>query len=128
MLPLRFPWVWRLLGWLLVLGVVTGSLVPGEALSGVSVSDKVMHAGSYFLLMVWFAGLYRRKWHLAIAAGLLGLGLGLDLLQLATATRQFDPKDVLANAFGILAGLVLSISLLEGWCLRIERLLPAPNA
>ncbi|HEX6999235.1 MAG TPA: VanZ family protein [Gammaproteobacteria bacterium] len=125
MLELRYPWVWLALGWALVVTVCVGSLVPGKVLQGVSISDKLMHAGSYCVLMVWFAGLYRRKVHWLIALTLFLLGLGLDLLQGRTATRSFDLLDVGANAGGVLFGLALSLWLLEGWCQRVERRLLA---
>ena len=49
MLPLRYPWLWAIAGWLLVLSVATGSLVPGPALPEIRVSDKIEHAGAYCL-------------------------------------------------------------------------------
>jgi hypothetical protein len=127
-LPLRYPLVWLALGWALVLGVIIGSLVPGQVLRDVGFGDKVMHAGSYFLLMVWFAGLYARKAHPIIAVVLLCLGAGLDLLQGTTKTRSFDLYDIAANGLGIMAGLVLSLSLLAGWCQRLEQRLIALGA
>lgn len=128
MLPLRHPRVWLALGWALVIGVVVGSLVPGQMLRSVGVGDKIMHGGSYFLLMVWFAGLYSRKVHPIIAVVLLLLGAGLDLLQATTKTRSFDLHDIAANGLGIVVGLLLSLWLLEGWCQRLERRLAALGA
>lgn len=121
MLTLRYPWLWLALGWLLVVGVSVGSLVPGQVLRDVSVGDKTLHAGSYFLMMVWFAGLYRRKHHILIAVLLFALGVALDVAQSGTATRSFSLEDIAANGAGILCGLVLSLSLLAGWCQRLER-------
>lgn len=122
MLPLRYPAFWAALGWLLVAGVATGSLLPGPLVAEVMhYNDKLMHAGSYFVLMVWFGGLYPRKKHLRIAVALLGLGIALDLLQSLTETRSLDPYDIVANAGGLLLGLSLSMPLLEGWCQRLER-------
>ena len=121
MLSLRFAKLWFSLGWLLVAGVIVGSLMPGPAVPEVGVDDKVMHAASYFLLMVWFAGLYRRDRYLTIAAALAGLGIGLDTLQVLTATRSFDWYDVAMNCAGVVAGLALSFSLLGGWCQRVEQ-------
>lgn len=121
MLPLRFPKLWSALGWLLLGAVVVGSLIPGSALEGINVSDKLRHAGAYFSLMVWFAGIYRRGFYPAIALVLLALGLALDLLQLLTSTRTFDWLDVASNGAGIAAGLVLSLLLVGGWCQRVER-------
>lgn len=126
MVPLRYPWLWWLVGWLMIAGVIVGSLIPGHTIPKVIVSDKLLHAGMYFLLMIWFAGLYRRSRHAWIALGLMLLGLGLDLLQGMTSSRTFDLADVAANVTGILAALALSYLLLEGWCQRMERWL-APS-
>jgi len=120
LLPLRYPKLWLVAGWLFVIVVIGGSLMPGNLLPATS-SDKLMHAGSYFLLMIWFGGLYRRAFHPLIGIVLLVLGVGLDLLQGLTATRSLDPRDMVANALGIAGGLVLSMWLLEGWCQRLER-------
>lgn len=126
MLPLRYPWLWRLAGWLLIVAVVAGSLMPGHSIPRIVAQDKVLHAGTYFLLMIWFAGLYPRSRHGWIALGLMALGVGLDMLQGLTSTRSFDPRDIAANAAGILAAFVLSYHLLEGWCQRMEQWL-APS-
>lgn len=128
MLPLRYPWFWLALGWALVVGVVIGSLMPGSSVPDIRLSDKVLHAGSYFLLMVWFAGLYRRARHVWIALVLFGLGLTLDVLQSGTTSRTFDPLDVAANASGILVALAMSFWLLEGWCQRMEQWLVSSTA
>lgn len=122
MLPLRFPWLWWSLGWLLVAGVAVGSLVPGSLVAGFSPRDKLLHAGSYLVLMVWFSGLYRRERHIFIALLLLAFGFGLDVAQGATLSRVFDLRDVAANAGGILVGLLLSRFVFAGWCQRVEQL------
>jgi glycopeptide antibiotics resistance protein len=56
------------------------------------------------------------------------LGFVLDLLQLTTKTRSFELYDVLANGCGILAGLMLAVLLIGGWCQRVERLWWATSA
>jgi VanZ family protein len=124
-LNLRYPWLWVTLGWFLVLGVCVGSLVPGDRLPTVSISDKLVHAGSYFLLMIWFAGLYGRKHHTWIALVLVLLGIALDVAQTGTETRSFELRDILANFLGVLLGLGLSLWLLAGWCQRLEQRLLA---
>ena len=122
-MPLRFPKLWSLLGWLLVVSVIVGSLIPGPALQAVAVdvNDKVMHASAYFVLMVWFAGFYTRTVYPLIAAVLLALGVGLDLLQGLTETRTFDWYDIVMNCAGVIVGLAASLSLLGGWCQRVEQ-------
>jgi VanZ family protein len=121
MLPLRYPWFWLAVGWALVAGVSVGSLVPSDVLMDVSVSDKLLHAGSYFVLMIWFAGAYEARRHVLIALVLVAAGTGLDLVQNLTATRTFSVFDVFANAVGVAVGLVLAWLGLGGWCLRFER-------
>lgn len=121
MLPLRYPWVWWTLGVLLVGGVVFGSLSQGLSRAPFGFNDKLLHVTSYFILMLWYSGLFRRQLHLVIAVALFVLGFGLDYAQGFLPRRIFDPNDVAANAGGILAGLVLSRFALEGWCQRAER-------
>lgn len=125
MLPLRYPHVWLGVGWLLVSGVILGSLLPGPVMQDITphVNDKIEHFSAYFALMVWFAGLYPRAKHLRVAGGLLLLGVALDVLQgTATTTRTFDVFDIAADAVGIAVALALAYWLLEGWCQRLERL------
>src|SRR5690606_26377475 len=98
--------------------------MPGRALRMIDMldlPDKLLHAASYFVLMVWFAGLYKRRLYGIIALTLLGLGFGLEVVQGQLGYRQFDVLDMVSNTLGILAGLALSVSLLEGWCQRVER-------
>ena len=121
MLPLRFPRFWTAVAWLLTAGVIVGSLLPGEVVAVMHVRDKILHAGSYFILMVAFAGFYRRPFYPIVAAVLVALGLSLDLLQRLTETRQFDWKDVAMNCAGVVVGFVLSWWLLGGWCQRVEQ-------
>jgi VanZ family protein len=121
LLPLRFPKVWSVLGWLLVLGVIVGSLMPGRAMPDVSLNDKLQHASVYLLLMVWFAGFYARRFYVAIAIVLCALGIGLDLLQGLTATRSFELYDIMADLVGIVIGFGLAVAFLGGWCQRVEQ-------
>jgi VanZ family protein len=120
-LPLRFPKLWTGLAWLLTAAVIIGSLLPGEVVAAIPVRDKVLHAGAYFVLMVAFAGFYRRGLYPAVAAVLLALGMSLELLQGLTATRSGDWRDMAMNGAGVAVGLLLSWWLLGGWCQRVER-------
>ena len=125
MLPLRYPYVWLSVGWLLVIGVVVGSLLPGPVIQEITppLNDKVEHFSAYFALMIWFGGLYPRAKHLRVASALLLLGIALDILQgTATRTRSFELLDIAADAIGIAVALALAFWVLEGWCQRLERL------
>ena len=124
MLPLRYPAVWISLAWLLVIGVIVGSLLPAPIIHEITpaMNDKVEHFSAYFALMIWFAGLYPRAKHARVAGALLFLGIALDVLQGAvTTTRTFDLLDIAADAVGIAVALALAFWLLEGWCQRLER-------
>lgn len=129
MLPLRHPWLWRTAGWVLVLAVSLGSVVPERTLDMLGMAnlpDKVEHAVSYFVLMVWFAGMHTRRGYALIAIGLAALGLGLEFVQGELGYRQYDLLDFAADSVGVAAGFLLAVLGLEGWCLRVERwLLPA---
>jgi len=123
MLPLRYPIAWALSGWGLVVFVAVGSVIPGAVITGFSSADKIVHMLSYFLLMIWFSGLYSRQRHVVIALILVTFGGLLEFLQAVLPYRFFDPLDLLANTVGVALGLLLSFTLLAGWCQRIERAL-----
>jgi len=126
MRPLRYPWLWRVLGWILVGGVVFGSLAPGDWVRDVPGSDEFQHSGSYFILTLWFAGLYARNRLGAIAGIFLTLGLAMEIIQGQLSYRGFDYEDLLANFVGILVASGLSFWFLSGWCQRVEQwLMPA---
>ena len=123
MLTLRYPYLWLSLGWLLVIVVIVGSLLPGPVIQQITppVNDKIEHFTAYFAMMIWFAGLYPRAKHLRVAGALLFLGIALDVLQgTATTTRNFELLDIAADAVGIAVALGLAYWLLEGWCQRLE--------
>lgn len=129
MLPLRYPWLWRVLGWILVGGVIFGSVAPGSMLRAVPGPDELQHSGSYFVLTVWFAGLYARNRLGVIAAVFLTLGLAMEIVQGQLSYRGFDYEDLLANFVGILVASVLSFWFLSGWCERVEQwLAPAEES
>ena len=110
-------------GWLLVAAVCLGSLLPVPARDiAALLNDKFVHFVSYFVLTVWFSGLYSKKaYYVLIAAVVIALGAALDIAQGTTATRQFDLLDILANAIGALVGFTLAFFVVGGWCARLER-------
>jgi VanZ family protein len=112
---------WILSGWAFVIGVIVASVYP-NALAAVNLTwgDKAIHAVTYFLMMIWFSGLYPRKHQGIVAVFVLALGFVLEMIQWRLPYRFFEPADLLANAAGVLAGLCLSVWLLAGWCQRLE--------
>ncbi|HVY67189.1 MAG TPA: VanZ family protein [Gammaproteobacteria bacterium] len=123
-MQLRHPRVWLALGWLMVAGVVIASLVPArtvEFLVG-DLNDKLEHSVAYAALMVWFGGMFRKSLQVWIGMVLVVLGGVIELLQGLTPTRTPDVLDLAADSIGVLIALALSLTLLHGWCQRIERL------
>jgi VanZ family protein len=124
MLPLKHPRVWLVVGWSLVVIALTGFLMPPrdvELLGLHHLNDKFMHATAYTTLFLWFAGLYPRSRYVLIAFALLLMGITVEWLQGSMAMgRSRDVMDVLANASGIVIGIVLALSLLGGWAQRVE--------
>jgi VanZ family protein len=109
----RICWI---LGFVLVGFVVIVCLVPGDKLPGTPFNDKFSHFIAHFALAAWFAGLMpRRRWW-KIFAGLGLLGIGIEVAQaLMHEGRDADPRDVLANSIGAIAGLVAAWSGLARW-------------
>ena len=82
------------------------SLLPPEQLpTGVSVSDKLVHAAGYGLLGALASASGFRPW--AAFLTVLGFGLLLELAQLISGYRAFEWGDLLADAVGAALGIAL---------------------
>lgn len=105
---MRLHGAWLGLGWLGVGGVVVLSLIPSPP-TGVEHGDKLGHAGSYALLMWWFAQAWlRRDTRTLTAAGLLALGIALEFAQALTGYRSFSVADMAADGLGVALGWLLA--------------------
>ncbi|MGO4222237.1 VanZ family protein [Lysobacter sp. TAF61] len=109
---LRWPRLWLGLWLLMIAAVIVTSLVaasdlPPPAFDGI---DKFEHFFSYLILSAYGVMLIeRRRPQALMAAGLIALGVGLEIAQGAlTTSRQADSADALANSLGVLAGLILA--------------------
>jgi len=81
--------------------------------------DKLGHLLAYGLLMFWFSQIYlSQKTRLFYGIGFLAMGVGLEVLQGMSGTREYDVVDMLANAAGVLSGWLAARLL--------PRLLPLP--
>jgi VanZ family protein len=93
------------------LGLVAHAPVPEL---GFDRADLVGHAAASGLLTMLIAEwlLFRRDLSPAVglalaAAASLALGVAIEILQSGSATRRFEALDLLADAAGVLAGIVL---------------------
>ena len=107
-----------------MLATIIVSLVPAPPPLSISFSDKLAHIAIYAVLAIWFAGIYTRSRYGVIAASLILLGGGLELLQSETGYRLGDWNDFLANGIGVFLGLAICHLGLGGWCAWIESALP----
>jgi glycopeptide antibiotics resistance protein len=57
---------------------------------------------------------------------MIAVGIGIEFAQASMALgREGDWRDVVANAGGVLVGLLFAASCRDGWFSRVERWLPA---
>ena len=100
--------MWYLLGGLMLLMVGIASLMPAP---DIGVSDKLSHLVTYFFLGGWFSLLATNRVSLGwTIIGLIAYGILLELLQGMTDHRYAEWGDVLANASGTMAGILLYFS------------------
>ena len=94
----------------------------GFALSG----NKVEHVGSYFILALWFTGMFARDRYWAVDSALLLLGASMEIGQyLMHMGRTADPYDMAANTAGVALGTVIAMLGTGGWTQRVDAWLSA---
>jgi VanZ family protein len=110
------------IGWILIMIAIIGSLTPELPSLGFTIGDKLRHFVGYFVLMAWFSGLYPRERHLLLAIAFLLMGAALELLQgVLTVTRDMDLKDLGVNLLGIATAFLLARLGLGNWARRLDR-------
>jgi VanZ family protein len=121
MIPLRHRRLWLAISVALVGVILYGSLTPNLPLPTPGGFDKVEHFTAYFVLAVWFTGLYPRARYWQVVAGLLALGLAVEIAQgVMQLGRSAEFFDMVANAAGVGVGLLLALALTGGWARRVE--------
>ena len=128
MLPLRHARFWRVADLVLLFLVLLSALMPAVwfwndkvgALTWFENADKWLHATTFLVLAIWFAGQYRRPSYWRIAVGLMLFGFLIEFCQLMVSYRSADWLDIGANTAGILVGLAVAMAGFGGWCLRVE--------
>jgi hypothetical protein len=131
MLPLRHARRWQLASLIILLLVLAATLMPAvwfwdDRLGGLrwfQNLDKWVHGITFLSLSLWFAGLYPKNAYWKIAFGLLAFGLIIEACQRMVGYRTAEWLDVGADAAGIMAGLVIGLLGIGGWCLQVEKYL-----
>lgn len=121
--PLRHQGFWLGLWCAAVLTVIVVCLIPLPEMNLPQNSDKVEHMLAYFALSASAVQLFGSRRALCwVAAGLVALGVGIEWAQGAlTANRMADPMDALANASGVLIGMLTALTPLRDLLLRLQR-------
>ena len=128
MLPLNHARQWRIASLVMMLLVLVSALMPAvwffddrrSILSWLDHTDKLLHASTFLVLSLWFAGQYRPRSYWRIAIGLMFFGLFIEFCQRLVSYRMADWADVGANTIGIVIGLLIALAGVGGWCLRVE--------
>ncbi len=120
MLPLRYARTWLVAGALLMAMGLVLALLPASSVMPVSVSDKVAHAATFLVLMLWFGGVFEPRVAPFLVVTLSAYGLLIEMLQSLTPTRQAEFMDLIADVAGILLGWSLSAAGLSRWCVTLE--------
>lgn len=119
---LRFARLWWTAGWMLVAFIVYGSLKPTVDIPGGWMSDKMLHFSGYCAVAFWFVGITDRRRYPLVAAGLLLLGLLIEIAQqLMGLGRTAEWRDFLANMLGVATALALAYAGLGSWMVQIEQ-------
>jgi len=125
MLPLRYKWFWLGSG-VVALGLIFAlALVRYAPALPIIAGDKVSHFAAFLFLMVWFSGVFERRFAPQIALALLLYGLLIEAFQAFTTYRLADRYDVLSDLAGIGAGWLIASAGMHRWCRRVEILLGA---
>lgn len=106
-----------------VLTVIVVCLIPLPEMNLPQNSDKVEHMLAYFALSASAVQLFGSRRALCwVAAGLVAMGVGIEWAQGAlTANRMADPMDALANASGVLIGMLTVLTPLRDLLFRLQR-------
>lgn len=129
MLELRHARRWQLASLIILILVLAAALTPAvwfwdDKVSGLRWFrdfDKWLHGITFLILAMWFAGLFRKNSYWRIGLGLLAFGLVIEACQRMVVYRTAEWLDVGADAAGIIAGLLIGLAGIGGWCLRVEK-------
>ena len=122
---LRYFKLWSSIGWLLVLIMCYLSLTstPPELNVEFKHVDKIGHFISYFILMMWFAQLYKTVGiRLIYVVFFITMGAVLEVLQGLGGVRLFEYYDMLANSLGVVFAWFITKKRFNDFFLTLENI------
>ena len=121
---LRFRRFWLTFGWAAVSIALVVSLLPAQAVEIPNANDKLEHLFGYFMLTIWFCGIYPRRQYPLIALAMILMGGLVEVLQaLMNLGRHAEFNDLVADTVGICMAVVLAMTPLGNWPRWIESLI-----
>ena len=129
MLALQYARRWQAAGLMLLLMVLAATLMPAVWFFSDRQSfitwfvhvDKWLHAVTFVVLAIWFAGQYRPGSYWRIGIGLILFGVLIEICQRMVTYRSAELFDLVADAGGIMVGLGIAAAGMGGWSLRMEK-------
>ena len=115
---------WLLLGWLLIFSVCYLSVTASPPDFGMTFeySDKLKHVFAYFVMMGWFAQIYKTTYgRLFYVLFFVLMGVTLEIIQGLGQARYFEYADMLANSAGVALAWLATQGSLKDILLNLER-------
>lgn len=107
---LRFRGIWRIIAFMNIGIIIILSVVPGpEDMGQIIGLDKLMHVFAYTFTMFWCNMCYpEKKYIMLFSAGLILMGIALEIIQGLTEYRMMSSYDMIANSIGVFLGWLLA--------------------
>jgi VanZ family protein len=122
MKKLRLAPLWWACALGLTLYVVVQCLVPPKMVPDLHVSDKLEHAGAFWLMTFLYGGVLQRRRFPLLIGGMLLLGAAIEIAQGTMGLgRDMDFWDWVADALGVFAAVIPAYLGLDSWMLYIEQ-------
>ena len=103
------------IAWLLALAAtIVGELLPGNSMpmrwiAVTHINDKTLHFAAYATLAFIPVFGFRRRHGIPLALSMVLLGIALEFGQSLVPSRSFELADMMANALGVFAGIVVAL-------------------
>jgi VanZ family protein len=119
---LHYRRFWFCVGMAFAIAIAVVCLMPGRKLPDVRISDKVQHFAAFAVLAFWFGSIVVRRDLVWLAIALMAFGGLIEFAQeLMRLGREGDLRDLLADAVGVVLGLLVALTPLGRWASWIER-------
>lgn len=108
------PALFQILWLLSMAATIVGELLPGDSapmrwIAATHISDKTLHFAAYAMLAFLPVFGFRRRRGIPLALSMILLGIALEFGQRLVPSRSFELADMMANALGVFAGVVVAL-------------------